>query len=121
MNIHTQLGDLQKDQEELKIESQMMAVTVAKLQTDYQELKNEANELMIKNDQQQMLIEELTSKCYLICLKIAFFVSSFLHYVHDVTACHNSRVAGANVCSTKIFQQKFQIFSPYRITAYQNF
>ena len=62
MNIQNQLDDLQKVQEELKIESQMMAVAVAKLQIENQELKNEANELMIKNDQQQMQIEELTSK-----------------------------------------------------------
>ena len=62
MNIQNQLGDVQKVQEELKIESQMMTVAVAKLQIENQELKNEANELMIKNDQQQMQIEELTSK-----------------------------------------------------------
>ena len=78
MNIQTRLDDLQKNQEKLKIESQMMAVTVARLQTDNQELKNEANELMIKNEQQQMLIEELTSKCHPICLKTAVSVSSFL-------------------------------------------
>ena len=107
MKIQAELDRSKNNQNDLKNKNEMTVEVVDKLQNENQELKNETNELMMKQRDQQLETKELAGKGKSLfetkCSCSFFFFLLFRHFYIIINQPISGRVDRASATETVDF------------------